>query len=499
MEKKNVGIWIRVSTEDQKSGESPQVHEHRARMYAEIKGWTVVEVYDLAGVSGKSVLGHPEAKRMMTDISSGKIKGLIFSKLARLARNTTELLQIAEYFKKKNADLISIQENIDTSSPAGRLLYTMIAALAEWEREEIASRVKESVKVRAKMGKQLGGASPFGYTWVDKILQLNLDEAPIRRKMFELFEECKKVKVVTRMINEMGYRTRRGKVFNPNTVRRYLQDPIAKGLHRVNYSQVNNGEKTLKPEEDWEYIKVPSIISVELWDKCQKIFSDTYSKTKRSKTVVQIFSGFMACKNCNEKMYVQHGKRDKRKYNCKKCKNKIDTDIAEMIFKEYLQEFLYNEKELSGHLKKYEQDIVNDELQIRLLKSKLEELNNKLSNIMELYQDGQIQKKHFSKHYNPLYEQAENIEISITRLEAEISVKREQLLSSDKVIEDARNLQNLWDTLELQERRKIVENVLQAFIVGKETAEIIFNYLPISQTTHPSSNPWEKGTEPLAI
>src|SRR5438270_13116327 len=87
---KDVGIWIRVSTEDQAQGESPQHHEHRARLYAESKGWTVKEVYDLAGVSGKSVMDHPEAQRMLQDIKKGNITALIFSKLARLARNTKE-------------------------------------------------------------------------------------------------------------------------------------------------------------------------------------------------------------------------------------------------------------------------------------------------------------------------------------------------------------------------------------------------------------------------
>jgi site-specific DNA recombinase len=55
-------------------------------MYAELKGWTVVELYDLSGVSGKSVSEHPEAQRMFADVASAKIGGLIFSKLARLAR-----------------------------------------------------------------------------------------------------------------------------------------------------------------------------------------------------------------------------------------------------------------------------------------------------------------------------------------------------------------------------------------------------------------------------
>src|SRR3954469_24954596 len=108
---KSVGIWIRVSTEDQAKGESPEHHEKRARLYAEAKGWEVKVVYHLEAVSGKSVMEHPEAKKMLKDIRSGTITGLVFSKLARLARNTRELLDFSDIFRTCNADLISLQES----------------------------------------------------------------------------------------------------------------------------------------------------------------------------------------------------------------------------------------------------------------------------------------------------------------------------------------------------------------------------------------------------
>src|SRR5665213_462043 len=100
--KKPVGIWIRVSTEDQAKGESPEHHEKRARLYAESKGWKVITVYHLEAMSGKSVMGYAETKRMLEDIRSGAITGLIFSKLARFARNTKELLEFADIFKEED-------------------------------------------------------------------------------------------------------------------------------------------------------------------------------------------------------------------------------------------------------------------------------------------------------------------------------------------------------------------------------------------------------------
>jgi len=480
MEKsKSVGIWIRVSTEDQARGESPEHHEKRARFYAEAKGWHVREVYHLEAVSGKSVMGQPETQRMLEHIENGHITGLIFSKLARLARNTRELLDFADIFRKYDADLISLQESIDTSTPAGRLFYTMIAAMAQWEREEISERVAASVPIRAKLGKPLGGQAPFGYSWKDKKLVPDPTEAPVRKLLHELFLEHKRKKTVARLLNEMGYRTRNGSNFSDTTVLRLLCDPSAKGLYRQNYTKSlgDNKKWVTKPKEEWIFTEIEPIVSEELWNQCNAILDDQEKKNKRpTKKPVHLFTGFAFC-NCGNKMYVPS---NSPKYTCYKCRNKIGVTDLEDIFHHQLRDFFFSQSDIAGYLDKADQTIKEKEELSKALLDEKKKTEREMDKIYRSYMDEEIDSKTFGSLYRPKTERVNQIDAQFPDLQGEIDFLRIQYLSSDHILNEAKDLYSRWPKLAFEEKQKIIENITDKIIIGSEDVTINLCYLPSS-------------------
>jgi len=492
---KSVGIWIRVSTDDQAKGESPEHHEKRARLYAESKGWNVVTVYHLEALSGKTVMGYGETKRMLEDIRSGNITGLIFSKLARLARNTKELLEFSEIFKNENADLISLQEAIDTSSPAGRLFYTMIAAMAQWEREEIASRVSASIPIRAKLNKSLGGIAPLGYKWENKKMVIDEKNAPLRILIYELFLKYRRKKVVAKILNEQGYRSRTNKEFTDTTIRQLLRDPSAKGERRVNYSKRVPSRNTfiLKPESEWSLHPCPALVSEDVWNECNRILDESLIKNKKpGPRPKHLLAGFVHCADCDKKMYVFHASKYSN-YRCSGCKNRIAANDIEEIFHDQLKTFLLTETSVSEYLETIDTQLQGKEKLLLSVSQERETISKKIDHFIEMRMNNELSKEIFADKYKPLEDRLRQIDSSIPELQADIDFMKIQHRSSDVVLSDARDLYTQWGTLSLDDKRNIVETITERITVGREDIHIKLSYVPTynkqeKAPSHPSQN-----------
>jgi site-specific DNA recombinase len=505
-ETKRIGIWIRVSTEEQAEGDSPEHHRVRAEMYAKSRGWKVMEIYDLAGVSGKSVAVYSEAQRMMADVKRGHIQGLIFSKLARLTRNAKELMEFSDFFQVHQADLVSLGESIDTSSPSGRLFFHLLGCMNQWEREEITDRIKSSVIVRAKMGKPLSGKAPYGYMWKDKKLAVHPEESPVRRLIYELFDEHKRIKTVARLLNNRGYRTRNNKNWSDTAVRFQLRDPTPKGIHRRNYTTNQGGKKLVqKPESEHIFNEVEAIVTGELWERCNAHLDARYMKRERrpAKMPAHIFSGFVSC-HCGAKMYVP---MRTPKYTCQKCRNSIGCQDLEEIFMEEVKGYLVKPENVQAYLSKAGDALTEKQTLLDKRRKETEKLGQDTERMLRLYLDGNIGAEDFKKFNQPLSDQRGQLDEELVRLQSEIDVLKIDNLSSEQMVNEALDLHARWSEMSLEEKRRVAELMVRTIVVGD--GEIEFNlvqlpsyqeitnwqntYLRVSTAAHSSKGNAESG------
>jgi len=183
-------IYARVSTLN--SGQSPEMQLRELREYAERRGWTFVVEYVDAGVSGAKD-SRPELDRMMADANRRKFDVVAVWKFDRFARSVSHLLRALDTFKTLGVEFVSLSESLDTATPAGRMVFTVLGAVAELERSLICERVRAGLRNARAKGKRLGRPSvavdvarivalrATGASWRSVAASLGMAERTVRR------------------------------------------------------------------------------------------------------------------------------------------------------------------------------------------------------------------------------------------------------------------------------------------------------------------------------
>jgi site-specific DNA recombinase len=356
----------------------------------------------------------------------------------------------------------------------------MIAAMAQWEREEIADRVAASVPIRAKLGKPLGGQAPFGYQWKDKKLIPDHQEVPIRKLLHELFLEHQRKKTVARLLNQAGHRTRQGAKFTDTTIGRLLRDPTAKGLHRANYTHSLGDKKkwVMKDQGDWVITPVEPIIPEALWDQCNQILDEQEKTNKKpARKAVHLFTGYVGCE-CSGSFYKMYVPSNSPKYICQKCRNKIETADLESIFHQQLKDFFFSSQEIAEYLNKADHIIQDREDTLKSLEEEKRKVQREMDKVYRAYIDDQIPVEIYGGQYRPLDERLKQIENHVPEIQGEIDFLKIQYLSSDQILSEAKDLYSRWPELQPTEKRQIIENITDKIIIGPEEVSIHLCYLP---------------------
>ena len=170
-------------------GYSLDAQKARMKAFAEYNDYEIVGEYEDAGKSGKSIEGRLEFNRMMEDIKSGKdgVSYVLVFKLSRFGRNAADVLSTLQVMQDFGVNLICVEDGIDSSKDAGKLMISVLSAVAEIERENIRVQTMEGRIQKAREGKWNGGFAPYGYTLEKGKLFVNEEEAEAIRIIFDKY------------------------------------------------------------------------------------------------------------------------------------------------------------------------------------------------------------------------------------------------------------------------------------------------------------------------
>lgn len=217
--------YIRVSTQGQ-ADEGVSLAAQRAKIEAwcSLNDTELVAVFEDAGISGASMNGRDGLHAALK--ATGKGMALVAYSISRLARSTRDMLEIAEVLDRKGADLVSLTEKIDTTTAAGRMVFKMLAVLADFERDQIGERTKMALAHKRAKG-EVYAPVPFGFDAIEGRLVEVKRESKIVGDVIRRREAGASLAEIADYLNTQGIAGKRGGRWYPSTVRYLIQRQVA--------------------------------------------------------------------------------------------------------------------------------------------------------------------------------------------------------------------------------------------------------------------------------
>lgn len=462
-------VYVRVSTEEQATeGFSIQAQLSELYRYAELSGYEVIGEYIDEGVSGKSIEGRPMMKKLLFHARQNKFNAVLVYKLDRISRKTKDALEISEELECNNVKLISKQENFDTTTPMGKMVFQVISSFAELERNTIVDRVKMGMTERAKQGKFNGGQC-LGYDSVNKHLVINDSEAIIVREICDMAERGLGLKAIARRVNDKDYKTKKGQLFSVISVKTILENPIYIG--KIRFNQVENWNEKRRKGNNNDYILVDGeqepIITIEQWEKVQHIRKNRSVKTARSHEPY-ILSGLLKCPACGHGMVPNRSKGATgltyRYYVCGQNHNKgkkacsahsIRADVAVQHVVSEMQRIVTEPhllREIIADVnKERKQSDIPQKEEIRLLNSKVNKLSSHIDKLMNALLEGDLPQEIVKPKLISSQEEKQQIEQRLEQLHNQLSAADTSPVDFDSLYRLLTDMQTFLSKLEPEE------------------------------------------------
>ncbi|MCL6437626.1 MAG: recombinase family protein [Rubrobacteraceae bacterium] len=482
-----VALYMRVSSEEQRERMTIGTQEEFLTGYASLYNLEVAGGYKDEGVSGTVPLHErPGGRRMLEDLHEDAFDTVLVYKLDRIGRTLLVTIDAHDRLQGAGVNLKSATEPIDTSSPAGRLIFQMLASFAEFERGTIRERTTHGLHRAYRAGKQ-SGRIPYGYDiGEDGTFVVVKEEAEIVRQIIAniasggtLYSEAARLNALG--IPAPGYKYRGrprqpGPAWSTRTIHNICRQPAYSGEHRVRA----NGGKSLISRP------TPAIVEPELQQRALKRLAENKRRYNRPTDRKYLLRGLIRCEVCGA-AYVGHPTRSKnRKFYYYKCSDDhrarrnrnpkaasghapyLRAEWIEGLVWEDVKHFLENPGELLEKLREQlESGGEEKELQERLedLEKRLASKQAEKDRYVRMYAMGHLDEQELAIYLEDLRNQVGNLRLLIDATKSGLAERQQQ-----------RALAGQAGTWLMQLRRRVGEieaDTPEAFDVRRELVQLL--------------------------
>lgn len=468
-------IYIRVSTEEQaKEGYSISAQKQKLKAFCVAQDWDVVGIYADEGISAKDTK-RPQLQQMIRDVESGLVECVLVYRLDRLTRSVLDLYKLLEIFDKNDCKFKSATEVYDTTTAMGRMFITIVAALAQWERENMGERISFGFAEKVRQGKYALNFRPIGYDLDLKTgkLTINDDEASLIRLIFKLYLEGYSANRLCRYLNERNILTKAGNAWNDKPLMQILKNPLYRGAIRWRDMVIEN---THEP-----------IISDEMFQEVQDTIKSRFDNSPRRVNSPYIFSGKIRCSFCGNAMtgyyvdaklasgekvrYSQYRCLKKKTGECKGSRSLSERQLED-AFVHYLESQDYSDV-LDQAADTSDKPKTDHSDRILRIEKQLEKIDKRKKKWQYAWADDDTMSyEDFKKRMSEANQEEEKLQKEL----GELSSNEEELeFNKEEIIEALNNIKENWNNLEVPEKKNIVSSIVHRIHYSFENKKICIN------------------------
>ena len=468
-------------------------HEAILDKLAGDRGYHIAKTY-YEVVSGESIAARPEIQKMLGEVSAGLYEGVLVVDLERLARgNGADQAYISQVFQFSGTKIITPLKVYDPSNEFDEEYFEFGLFMSRREYKTINRRLIRGRDSSASEGKYINSIAPYGYEKVKLenekgfTLKPHLEEAPVIRKIFELFLNYNGTKLIANYLNDNGIPTRHGDLWTYSTISNIITNPIYMGKIRRGWSKqiksIENGvvKKRIKRHKNIADYNVydglhPALITEEQYERAQEIRLEKRpaAKVKDEFELQNAFAGLLYCSKCGKRIgrtvtsQKRGGQSRVRCVNGRNCHNSSASyEIVEAEIISALRQWLEGYRVKVDTIG-FSEDIVLCQNKLTKQEQKLAALNEQLERAFDLVEKGiytielfQSRREKLTAEIDQLIEQKRSTEKTLARLS-------EGEVSRGLIIPQTETLLASYDDMTNQERNDLLKSILNRIEYSKD-------------------------------